>query len=175
MKRDAKSDKNLQSISPDMQQVMTMLDTKITGGGDLNSVCTNSSAMMKKLKEMGETGGGGGGGRRKHCARLLTNTMAQLNRLEKTLNGQPNDATISATDAVTSDPNSKTLRFKNTFNLAKMAAEHTDAQNKELHQTYGRALETWYETVENVRQQREKAISDHTETELERKRLAYGE
>ena len=40
---------------------MTMLDTKITGGGDLNSVCTNSSAMMKKLKEMGETGGGGGG------------------------------------------------------------------------------------------------------------------
>ena len=44
-----------------------------------------------------------------------------------------------------------------------------------LHQTYGRALDTWYETVENVRQQREKAISDHTETELERKRLADGE
>ena len=98
-----------------------------------------------------------------------------IKQIRTTLNGQPNDATISATDAVTSDPNSKTLRFKNTFNLAKMAAEHTDAQNKELHQTYGRALETWYETVENVRQQREKAISDHTETELERKRLADGE
>ena len=127
-------------------------------------------------RDEGDGGGGGGGGGKAQTLREVVDKYdGAIKQIRTTLNGQPNDATISATDAVTSDPNSKTLRFKNTFNLAKMAAEHTDAQNKELHQTYGRALETWYETIENVRQQREKAISDHTETELERKRLADGE
>ncbi|GFR76015.1 hypothetical protein ElyMa_005790300 [Elysia marginata] len=182
MKRDAKTDQDLQNINLDLQQIMSMLDAKMTtDGGDLERVFSESSAMMKKLKEMRENG-----------AQTLRDVIDKydeaINSLHTALNNKkkPNEASGSggsgndgndgngsnSSSTVVLDPNSKTARFREAFEMAKVAAEHTDAQNKQLHDTYGRALETWYETVQDVRKQRERAIDEHTENELRRRQLA---
>lgn len=164
MKRDAKADRNLESISTDLQQIMATLDSKMTGG-EFKSVFDESSALMKMLQTMRES-------KAETLQNVIDTYDKALKQISDGIDTQQQSKTSSAEDAVSSDPASKTSRFRDMFNLAKLANDHTTAQNAELHKTYGDALDTWYKTVDRVNKLRESAISEHTERELERKKRA---